>query len=71
MQNPFLKHPIKNKETYWQHWKCAVKIGLEAYFISIIIFIHAFFPFVFENTASERLKKLHEKVERRKRECQK
>ncbi len=65
----FLEHPRENQETYFEHLLAALKIWKETSWISTIILIHAFFPFLFQDSASRRLKKLNEEIEIRKRKC--
>tara|TARA_R100000995_G_C3461694_1_gene113505 strand:- start:411 stop:635 length:225 start_codon:yes stop_codon:yes gene_type:complete len=44
-----LKHLQETKNTYFTHFQFAFPEALWAFCISIIMFIHAFFPFIFWN----------------------
>jgi len=45
--NPFTKHPRETVgETWWQHFKFTVSIGVRLYFTSIYFMIHGLFPFI-------------------------
>ena len=69
MKNLFTIHPIKNaNETWWQHCQFAVSVGIRLVFTAIIFIIHAVFPFWFENTASDGIKKLNDCMQDRKLE---
>jgi len=46
MMNPFTKHPNSVGETYWTHFKIAMKGVYRFGTSAIIFFIHAFFPFI-------------------------
>lgn len=62
------KHLCDAEESYLQHFVCAAKMGMETLEISLILFTHAIFPFLFETTASQKIEKLNNKIqERRKR----
>ena len=43
-----MKHLKENKMSYWQHWKMAMKC-------SLALFIHACYPDILENYASDRI----------------
>lgn len=44
----FMKHLKDNNVTYWYHWRFAMKV-------SLALFIHAWFPNVLEDYASNKL----------------
>ena len=46
MHNPFTEHPRHADETWWQHFKFAVSIGIRLYFTSWVFIIHGIFPFI-------------------------
>ena len=48
----FTKHPNCIGETYWQHNRCAIKYSLMFFLAGVVCMIHAWFPFLFEKTAS-------------------
>lgn len=62
-------HPKKVNETYFQHFICASRMSKEMAKISAIMLIHAICPFLYETTASDKLKELNDKIQKRK-ECQ-
>ncbi len=68
--NIFKKHPAEVGETYFQHLKCTLKICKETLLISGIILIHGIFPFLFKDTASQKINQLNQKIQMRKN-CQK
>lgn len=57
--NIFTKHPHSLQETYFQHLQIALTFGIQMTFGGIACLIHAFFPFLFEKTASNLIIKLH------------
>jgi len=65
--NPFTKHPHSIGETYFQHMKKAVRYGLRIQLISLMIFIHATFPFLFENDASDEIEKINKELQHRRK----
>ena len=66
MYNPFTDHPNKVDETYLEHMWCAFKFFIKLQFLSFIALIHAVFPFWFEFTSSDGIKKLNECMQDRK-----
>ena len=48
----FTKHPAESGETYLQHLFTALKYSFSLAWASMAVFIHAFFPFLHQNTAS-------------------
>ena len=66
MNNPFLKHPNAVGETYIEHMGHALKFSLAFGNLACIVFIHAFFPFLFTNTGSNKIKKLNESMLKRR-----
>ena len=63
------EHPGKINETYIEHFLCASHMAKEMAKISTIMMIHAICPFLYETTASDKLKELNDKIQKRK-ECQ-
>ena len=49
------KHLEKAHMTYWQHWYHATTCG-------IALLIHAWFPNILQNYASDKLCKKHDKI---------
>ena len=71
MYNPFTDHPSKVDETYFEHMKCAFKFFYTLFGLSFAALVHAIFPFLFEFTASDGIKKLNECMQDRKSEAEK
>ena len=67
MVNPFTKHPHSVGETYFQHMKKAVRYGLRIQIVAIIIFIHALFPFLFEQNGGDEIDKINKELQHRKK----
>ena len=70
MYNPFTKHPSKVNETYFEHMKCAFTFFYTLLGLSLAALIHAVFPFWFEFTSSDGIKKLNECMQDRKLEVE-
>ena len=71
MYNPFTNHPSKVNETYFEHMWCACKFFIKLQLLSFAALIHSVFPFLFEFTASNGVKKLNECMQDRKLEVKK
>ena len=70
MYNPFTDHPSKVNETYFEHMKCAFKFFVKLQLLSFSALIHSVFPFLFEFTASNGIKKLNSCLQERKLEVE-
>jgi hypothetical protein len=46
VDNPFTKHPHSVGETWYQHFKFSVKIGIRLLVSSLYFLLHATFPFI-------------------------
>ena len=68
MYNPFTYHPSKVNETYFQHMKCAFTFFYTLLGLSFAALVHAVFPFLFEFTSSDGIKKLNECMQDRREE---
>ena len=66
MRNIFTKHPHKVGESYFEHFIKASGVGLSLLFLVFRIFIHALFPFFFEYSTSNKIKKLNDELQERK-----
>jgi len=66
MGNLFTDHPSKVNETYLEHMWCAFKFFYTLFGLSFAALVHAVFPFMFEFTASNGVKKLNECMQDRK-----
>ena len=69
MYNPFTDHPSKVDETYFEHMKCAFTFFYTLLGLSFAALVHAVFPFLFEFTASNGIKKLNDCMQDRKSEA--
>tara|TARA_Y100001970_G_scaffold65030_1_gene83190 strand:+ start:1700 stop:1981 length:282 start_codon:yes stop_codon:yes gene_type:complete len=61
----FTEHPALVGETYWQHFRFAVKIFLSLSKAAFACLVHAVFPPLFQKTASVEISTLHESIESR------
>ena len=68
LYNPFTKHPSSVNETYFEHMKCAFKFFYTLLGLSLAALVHAVFPFWFEFTSSNGIKKLNESMQDRREE---
>jgi len=59
MKNLFIQHPSEVGETYWQHARFALWIGLKLWLLSLAAVIHAIFPFLCKETTSEGVREIH------------
>ena len=67
VNNPFTKHPQSVGETYFEHMKKAMRYGLRIQIVAIIIFIHALFPFLFEQNGGDEIDKINKELQHRKK----
>ena len=70
MYNPFTRHPRLVDETYLEHMWCAFKFFYTLLGLSLTALVHAVFPFWFEFTSSDGIKKLNECMQDRKSEAE-
>lgn len=66
MKNLFTQHPNKVGESYLKHFIIAIRFSFKLLTISCKVFIHAIFPFLFENSASDSISKLNDVLKKRK-----
>ena len=66
MKNIFKEHPNAVGETYFQHFLTSCSFGIKLILIAFQAFIHAIFPWCFEYSTSERIRKLNNILESRK-----
>lgn len=57
--NPFTRHPREVGESYGEDMGRAAASGLKLIGCGIACLVHAVFPFLFEHSASERVRELH------------
>jgi hypothetical protein len=62
--NIFTKHPKAIGETYWEHYFYAMGFAGYLFIASISCFIHAIFPFLFKDTASNILCRILKKIKK-------
>ena len=65
MKNPFTEHPKSIGESYFKHMIHALGYFIKLFFITIITFVHAYFPFLVGNTASTMIRKINKHLEER------
>ncbi len=63
--NPFTNHPREVGEGYGHHFVNASAFGLRMLAGGVAVLIHAVFPFLFVNTGSRTMDKLHKRMTRR------
>lgn len=56
------KHLQQIDESYVQHMKHALSFAVELAVASLACLIHAFLPFLFEKTGSEKVNRLHNRM---------
>ncbi len=56
------KHPTEKNMTYIEHFKHAIHMSYKLAYASVSVFIHAIYPPVNQNTASDIIKKLHSQL---------
>lgn len=64
--NIFQRHPCSVGQSYSEHFGFASLMGIEMVFGGIWCLIHAVFPFLFENTASDIVTQINERCKKRK-----
>jgi len=62
IRKAFTEHPESVGETYLQHLGVAGRCGLAMMTAGFACLIHAALPFLFQNTASDCLTRLHERM---------
>ena len=67
VDNPFTKHPHSVGETWYQHFKFSVKIGIRLLVSSLYFLLHATFPFLFENDAGDEIEKINKELQDRRK----
>ncbi len=63
--NPFTRHPKEVGESYAEHAAMAGGFGATMVLGGLCVLVHAIFPFLFVNTGSRTMDKLHKKMTRR------
>ena len=62
----FTDHPASVGQTYFEHFKFAVKVSASLLKAFSACLIHAIYPPVHKNTASATIAELHNRIEQRK-----
>lgn len=57
--NPFTQHPHNIGETYWQHQRRALGFAFQLLGAGCAALVHALLPFLFVETGSRAIRKLH------------
>jgi len=65
MANPFTRHPREVGEGYFGHMRTAAGFGAVMIWGGLCVMVHALLPFLFENTGSRTMDKLHKRMTRR------
>jgi hypothetical protein len=65
MANPFTQHPHEVGESYGAHFTNASAFGVRMLLGGMAALIHAVFPFMFVQTGSRTMDKLHKRMTRR------
>ena len=69
MRNIFTEHPNEVGENYFQHMGHAIGFCLLLLSLSFKALVHAFFPFWYKTTVSDRILKLSEGMQKRKNQA--
>jgi hypothetical protein len=64
--NIFTEHPMQVSETYLQHMKKALAFSFKLLWMSSQAFLHAFLPFLFVTTVSDKIKGMNDVLQKRK-----
>ena len=67
MYNPFTKHPNKVGEGYFKHMWEAIKVLLKLQILSLIIYVHALLPFLFETYVGDEIEKMNKELQHRRK----
>ena len=65
MANPFTRHPGEVGESYFSHMRTAAGFGAVMVAGGICVMLHAVLPFLFENTGSRTMDRLHKRMKQR------
>ena len=63
--NPFTRDPREVGETYGEHFAAASSCGFALIASGLACLVHAVFPFLFESTASDTVRRMHRGITRR------
>ena len=62
----FTAHPHKVGESYFQHLCIAMRFSFQLFFLAVILFIHALFPFLLETKGSDKVLNLADDMNSRR-----
>ena len=65
----FLSHPRSVGESYPEHFSVAARFGGTRVIGGLACLVHAVFPALFTNTASDRVKRLYQQMKSRQPAC--
>ncbi len=65
MKNIFNKHPNSVGETYFQHFLKSFSFAVRLLLLAMIAFIHAIFPWCFQYSVSNNIRKLNDILQSR------
>lgn len=65
MANPFTRHPREVGESYFHHLRTAAGFAGTMLAGGVCVMVHAFLPFLFVNTGSRTMDKLHKRMTKR------
>lgn len=71
MKNIFTKHPNEVGESYFQHFGKALQFSALLLSLSFKALVHALLPFCYETAVSEKIKKLSDGMQKRRKEAMK
>jgi len=60
--NPFTDHPSQVGETYIEHFLAASSFGVPMIVTGFACLLHGIFPFLFEKTGSNLVRKLYDRM---------
>ena len=66
MNNLFTKHPKNVGESYLTHFIKALSFSYRLFVLSLKVFIHSIFPFIYKDAASMRIKQINDDMQKRK-----
>ena len=66
LESPFTAHPNAVGETYLQHLVNAARIGARLIGCGVVCLVHAIFPFLFVDTGSREIRRLHAHLKARR-----
>ena len=67
MYNPFTKHPHSVGETYFGHMWEAIKYMFKLQILTMIIYVHAILPFLFETYVGDEIEKMNKELQQRRK----